>query len=86
MLGEKSEIVIRMEVVIKGKNEVVRLGNEVAVFAIVQGRPYDRFQKITHILILHNLSFTRIKIVTHMMFDESFDDSWYLDESLNMVE
>jgi hypothetical protein len=23
--------------------------------------------------------------VTHMMFDESFDDSWYLDESLNMV-
>jgi hypothetical protein len=71
LLGEKSDMVIRMEVVIKGKirgeNEVVRLGNEVVVFAFVQGRPYDRFQKITHILILHNFSFTRIKIVTHMI-------------------
>jgi hypothetical protein len=39
-----------------------------------------------HILILHNFSFTRIKVVTQMMFNESFDDSWYLDESLSMVD
>ncbi len=74
-----------MEIFIKEKSEVLRLGNVVVVFEIVQGGPYDRFQKITHILIIHNFSFTIIKIVTHMMFDESFDDSWYLDESLNMV-
>jgi hypothetical protein len=63
LLGKKGEIIIRMETVIKGKNEVVKFGNEVVVFEILQRRPYDRFQKITHILILHNFSFTRIKVV-----------------------
>jgi hypothetical protein len=75
LFGKKSEIVIRMEAIIKEKSEVVKLGNEVVVFEIVQRRPYDRFQKIMHILILHNFSFTRIKVVTQMMFNESFDDS-----------
>jgi hypothetical protein len=35
LLGKKSEIVMRMEAIIKGKNEVGRLGNEVVVFEIV---------------------------------------------------
>jgi hypothetical protein len=43
---------------------VVKLGNEVAGFRIVfenvvgilQGRPYDGFQKITHIPILQNFA------------------------------
>ncbi len=75
MLGKKGEIIIRMETVIKGKNEVVKFGNEVVVFEILQRRPYDRFQKITHILILHNFSFTRIKVVIWW-----FMISWWIIE------
>lgn len=34
-----------MEIFIKEKSEVLRLGNVVVVFEIVQGGPYDRFKK-----------------------------------------